>query len=238
MPPDATTHSPAIEGSTRVGRPRARYDLLAELFQYPAVSFASAVSTAQAYLDRSYPRAGETLRPFTEFIASATLTEMEELYTRSFDVQAVTTLDIGYVLFGDDYKRAEMLVNLNREHREAGNTCRTELPDHLPNVLRLITRMNDQALAEELVEKMLGPAVARMKAEFSPERVEQRNALYRKHHKTIIHMSETHGRLYGCTLDALYLVLKKDFNLREEPLSTKSSAFLRSVESEMRTEKD
>jgi hypothetical protein len=33
------------------------------------------------------------------------------LFTRSFDVQAVTTLDLGYIVFGEDYKRGELLVN-------------------------------------------------------------------------------------------------------------------------------
>ena len=48
------------------------------------------------------------------------LDEVQEVFTRSFDVQSITTLGVGYVMFGDDYKRGEMLVNLNRELRDAG----------------------------------------------------------------------------------------------------------------------
>ena len=107
----------------------------------------------QAFLDRQYPEAGAALNAFTGFVSHASLVEQEELFTRSFDVQAVTTLDLGYVLFGDDYKRGALLVNLNREHREAGNPCHNELADHLPNVLRLLPKLQDAALRDELVDR-------------------------------------------------------------------------------------
>lgn len=230
--------SESLDIETPVCETRARYEVLADLFQYPTPAFPGCVVAAQACLDRTVPEAGAMLRPFTDFITTATLIEMEELYTRSFDVQSITTLDIGYVMFGDDYKRAEVLVNLNREHQDAGNDCYTELPDHLPNVLRLLSKMNDREMVEELVKKIVGPAVNKMKAEFSQERLEKKNALYMKHHRTVIAMSETHGLLYGCVLEALYEVLKRDFGLME-PLPVKqSSAFFRSVENEMKTERE
>ena len=69
-----------------------------------------------------------------------------EIHTRSFEVQSITTLDVGYVAFGDDYKRGELLVNLNREHEAVGVDCGSELPDHLPNVLRLMARWQDPEL--------------------------------------------------------------------------------------------
>ena len=74
--------------------------------------------------------------------------DLQELHTRTFDVQSLTTLDIGYVLFGDDYKRGALLSNLNQEHSRAENDCRGELADHLPNLLRLIPKLKDQDLLE------------------------------------------------------------------------------------------
>jgi len=64
-------------------------------------------------------------------------------------VQAVTTLDVGFILFGDDYKRGEMLVNISREIKEVGHDCGNELADHLPNILFLVSRMEDYELREE-----------------------------------------------------------------------------------------
>ncbi len=214
------------------------YERLAKLFQYPTAALTSDAETAQAWLDAGHPESAAMLRPFTSYLRSAALVEMEEIFTRSFEVQAITTLDIGYVMFGDDYKRAELLVNLNREHQDAGNDCYSELPDHLPNVLRLIVKMKDRELAQELVERILGPAVARMKAEFTPERLEKKNKLYQKHHRTIIALSESYGLLYGRVLEALYAVLQCDFGLREPPPIKQTDTFLRSVENEMKLEKE
>lgn len=216
----------------------AHYDRLAGLFDYPSPTFAASVEAASGVLRQTHPEAAVMLQPFAEYISSATLIEMEELYTRSFDVQSITTLDIGYVMFGDDYKRAEILVNLNREHQEAGNECGTELPDHLPNVLRLLPKMKSAEMVDELVHKIVGPAIAKMKSEFSEERLEKKKALYKKHHKTVIAMSETHGLLYGRVLEALYEVLRRDFQLREPLPIKQTSAFLRSVENEMKTERE
>ena len=91
---------------------------------------------------------------------------MQEIFTRSFDVQAITTLGVGYVMFGDDYKRGELLVNLNREHREAGVECGTELPDHLPNVLACSAGGRIRRSSAEFVEEILHPALRMMIEEF------------------------------------------------------------------------
>lgn len=214
------------------------YDHLARLFQYPTPALTLDAETAQTWLEKEHPESAALLTPFTFFVRSAPLADMEELFTRSFEVQAITTLDIGYVMFGDDYKRAELLVNLSREHQDAGNDCYSELPDHLPNVLRLIVRMKNRELAHELVDRILWPAIARMKAEFTPERLEKKNSLYQKHHKTVIALSESYGLLYGRALDALYLVLQRDFGLLEPPPIIQTGAFLKSIENEMKLEKE
>ena len=111
---------------------------------------------------------------------------MQELFTRSFDVQAIATLDLGYVLFGDDYKRGELLANLNREHVDAKNDCGTELADHLPNILRLMSVLQDEELIEDLAYAIVGPALLEMIGEFDSDRLEKKNESYRKHYKTLI----------------------------------------------------
>ncbi len=88
--------------------------------------------------------------------------EMEELYTRTFDVQAIAYLDVGYVLFGEDYKRGHFLVKMQALQREYDNDCGTELPDHLPNILTLLPKMADQQEVEELVGKLVLPAIDKM----------------------------------------------------------------------------
>ena len=171
------------------------YSKFAELFIYPGNGFPQTVKQVQALLDQQYPLAGTELKIFSEFVSNATQTELEELFTRSFDVQAVTTLDLGYVLFGDDYKRGAVLVNLNREHREAGNECYSELADHLPNILRLLHKMQKPELRAELVQKIVAPALRKIIGEFDSEKLEKKNKIYKKHHKTLIDRSEQYGMI-------------------------------------------
>ena len=211
----------------------AHYHDLACLFEYPEDGYDKRVNQAVQLLEKARPEAGEDLRRFRELQAVESLRAMQELFTRSFDVQAITTLDIGYVLFGDDYKRGELLSNLNREHREAGNDCGSELADHLPNVLRLLARLEDQELIEELVQEIIAPAVSEMIGEFTHERIDKKNKAYRKHYKTLIETpSRTARTLYQFPLRALYTVLKRDFSIVERIPLASTSDFLESLNSE------
>lgn len=209
------------------------YRLIAGLFQYPDAAYPHRVRDIKSFLDRTYPGAAVELGRFLELLPVHDLRAMQELFTRSFDVQAITTLDIGYVLFGDDYKRGELLANLNREHLEAKNNCGTELADHLPNLLRLMGKLRDEELVRELVEVILAPALREMIGEFSTERVEKKNESYEKHYRTLIEAPEVRKEavtLYGLTLKALYGVLKQDFSLVEETVQLKpTDKFLQSV---------
>ncbi len=223
--------------------PYAHYEHMARLFDYPQRDYPTWVQSvydllagrhvlAAAEIDafaRSLPTEGE---PFTP----EALDEVQEIFTRSFDVQAITTLSVGYVMFGDDYKRGEMLVNLNRELREAGIDCGTELPDHLPTVLRLIARWEDRELAREFVEEILHPALERMVAEFSQRRMAAREGLYQKHYKTLIISSAERATIFREPLSALLHVLKDDFNLPEWKPPEHDNDFLKSIGQELEIE--
>jgi nitrate reductase assembly molybdenum cofactor insertion protein NarJ len=143
-----------------------RYERLADLFEYPGPDYPERVDTARSLLEGRYPEAASRLEAFASALppgdgtlSEKELHEVQEIFTRSFDVQPITTLGVGYVMFGDDYKRGEVLVNLSREHREAGVDCGTELPDHLPTVLRLLARWRNPELATEFVEALLHPVL-------------------------------------------------------------------------------
>ncbi len=218
-------------------KPIDHYALIAGIFEYPTADLPDKTTALQTELDRRYPSAGEMLRPFSRFVARASVLEMEELFVRSFDVQAITTLDIGYVLFGDDYKRGELLVNLNREHQAVDNDCFDELSDHLPNILRLLPKLRDGAITHELVEKVIAPALKKMIAEFGSDRIKAKEKSYQKHYKTLIDRSQTSYTIYLTTLKSLYEILKQDFGFEEFVIQDKhSSDFLKSINTEMATE--
>ena len=215
------------------------YVQLAGLFTYPDARFAGNVFEVQTLLDEKCLEAAKQLRAFTELTAQTSLMDLEELYTRSFDVQAITTLDLGYVLFGDDYKRGELLVKLNAEHNEVGIDCGTELSDHLTNILRLLNAMKKLELRKELVEKIVAPALRKIINEFEPDKVEIKAAAYKRNHKTLIDRSEQYATIYQKPLQALFTVLARDFdvNVGEKPVLTEQqSRFLNSIGTEMTLE--
>ena len=215
-----------------------QYTRLAALFTYPDAGLAGRVREVQAFLDNACAEASGDLKDFAEFTSHTALLDLEELYTRSFDVKAITTLDLGYVLFGDDYKRGELLVHLNDEHRQAGVECGGELPDHLPNLLKLLDAMQKPELREELVQKIIGPALRKIIGEFDPDRLKKKNAAYVKHYKTLIDRSESYGTIYRGPLRALYAVLESDFDVGadHEPDAVREDRFLNSIRTEMRLE--
>ena len=223
----------------------AHYSHVAELFDFPGPELAPRGRALLDFLSENYPAAAVEVEHFLDAIPEKTL-DLQELHTRTFDVQSLTTLDIGYVLFGDDYKRGALLSNLSREHTQAENDCGRELADHLPNVLRLIPKLKDQNLLNDLVRQILVPALMLMIREFEPGRIEKKNANYRKHYKTLIDPAAgCDSTVYRLVLKAVLQVLAKDFQVTETmtKLSDWSSRpqavdFLRLVEKEMDIERD
>lgn len=211
------------------------YSLLASLFDYPDAGFPDRVRQLRTHIAAEYPIALADLDQFIELLPEDNLLTMQELFTRSFDVQAIATLDIGYVLFGDDYKRGEMLANLNREHLAANNDCGTELADHLPNLLRLMDRLSDEDLIRDLAYAILAPALLEMIGEFSPGRVQKKNEANNKHYKTLIDTPPVQTDVftfYKFALRTAYEVLKQDFSLIQSIPLARSSDFLESVNRE------
>ncbi|MCC6773265.1 MAG: hypothetical protein IT360_18920 [Gemmatimonadaceae bacterium] len=212
----------------------ADYDVLATLFVHPDTKFEANLTRAIAHCDASYAGAASALREFQSLVPMDDLLALQELHTRTFDVQPITSLDIGYTLFGEDYKRGALLANLSREHAQAEIVCGTELGDHLTNVLRLLPRMADVAVRAELVHVLLAPALREMIREFEPGRLAKKEEIYRKHHKTIIEVAEGDRRTaYLHALEALYAVLKRDFALKTPLPVEQESTFAVSVSAEM-----
>ncbi len=233
----------------------ADYTLLAGLFRYPEnENFKYKVRIIQDYLEKIFPEAALTLEPFVAFTQSAPIAEIQELFLRSFDVQAITTLDIGFVLFGEDYKRGKLLVHLNEEHRNAGNDCETELADHLPNLLNLLPKMKDGEMRSEIATLLLLPAIEKMITEFSIDKIEKKDTVYKKHQKVLLEYSANYRTVYQNCLWALFLVLQREFGYEpgkcqtisglSDPNNPASGAtepeikdFSANIETEMLTEK-
>ncbi len=187
------------------------YEKLAQLFQYPKTDYKEKVMETEIVLAEFYPKTLSTFKQFSDFVFSSSHDEITEIFTRTFDVQAITTLDVGYVLFGDDYKRGELLVNLNREHREAANECTDELADNLANLLSLLPNMQNHDIRDELVEIIIMPGLVKIINEFDTKNINLKNKIYKKQYKTIIEQSEDYGRIFLIPLMVVYKIIENDF---------------------------
>lgn len=213
---------------------RDHYTTLSRLFDYPDESYNSLVTNMISELGSEYPDASEELEAFSKLLPTD-IYQLQEIYTKSFEVQAVTSLEIGYLLYGDDYTRGEVMVHLSKEHKMVGNELGTELSDHLGNVLRLLPKMQDEAVIHDLVTMMIGPAVEVMMKEYSPKNMEAKDKLYKKQYKTLIVPSIPVG-MFLHLIKALYMILDNDFTLIKENKPFGDASFLGFLSAELEVE--
>ena len=135
------------------------YKLLAEMFRYPSDDLKAYPEKWRDLISLCDASLSPKLDLFITHINERSLSFQQEYYISTFDVQAMCFLDIGYVLYGEDYKRGIFLVNIKKEQIKAENDCGSELPDHLPNILTLLPKIADADLAEELIYSLLTPAL-------------------------------------------------------------------------------
>jgi len=212
------------------------YSKISNLFVFPQKEgYVDDVKNIQQYFNKVLPDVGELLLPFTNVISNVTKYDLEDLYLRSFEVQSITTLDIGYVVFGDDYKRGELLVNLNKEHQAYKIDCGDELADNLSNILKLINVIEDSELLDDLVNKIVAPALTKMIQGFGEDQIAAKEKVYIKHHKTLLQKHESFT-IYRHALKALFKALDTDFNIKIQEQPQRSGGFLSSIKQEITLE--
>jgi len=135
------------------------YALFADVFRYPETRLEPYTENLLNAVVKIFPDKSQEILAVFKLQTGMSIGEQQEYYLKTFDVQAVCSLDIGYLLFGEDYKRAQLLVNLQKEHQRAKVDCGGELADHLPNILALLTKAAGKDFAEELGFIILIPAI-------------------------------------------------------------------------------
>jgi len=139
-----------------------RYDLLARLLDYPEEGgYAEAVARCVDVLEDGYAEAAALLHALHDHVRPMSNGEVQELYTRTFDINAVCTLEIGWHIYGEDYARGALLVKLREQLRLMNVPESCELPDHLTHVLLLIGRLTGEQ-ADELAARYLLPGLDKM----------------------------------------------------------------------------
>ena len=124
---------------------RAALTAGADLFEYPGPVAAVAVAAVlagptapPAWLAAASPEVQARVRSFAEAVAPLSQGAWEEIYTHTFDLQAEQTLNLGHQVFGEDWKRSTLLIELQAMMPRYGVHTGSELPDHLVWLLRLL----------------------------------------------------------------------------------------------------
>lgn len=143
------------------------YEMFAELLKYPDGGLDSGFRDLDSGSDPQSVFSNHLYGFFssTEGLSPA---DLEELYTRTFDVNPITSLEIGWHLYGEAYERGAFLVKMRELLRQHGVPESTELPDHLVHVLQLLGRMDD-AGREAFIGAFLQPALKKMLEGFAKQ---------------------------------------------------------------------
>ncbi len=140
-----------------------KFELLAGLLRYPTEGYPSQAVHSCEVLAAGAPEIAAPLRKFLEQTRSLSLEDLQVLYTGTFDLDPVCSLEVGWHLFGENYERGEFLVRMRGELRRLGVKESTELPDHLSHALAALGRMEPREAAD-FTAACLFPALDKMSA--------------------------------------------------------------------------
>lgn len=152
------------------------YDQLAALLRYPDAAYLDGVDTCCRALAAAEPDVAARVEQFAAGVRQLPVAELEELFTRTFDINPVCSLEVGWQLFGEEYARGTFLVRMRQEMRRFGLAESTELPDHLTHVLAILGRMEPDR-ADDFATACVLPAVERMCASLAGKDVPYEHAL-------------------------------------------------------------
>jgi len=146
------------------------YELLADVIDYPGPDFSRRIDECIAFLSPLCEEAAVLLDEFRAFLAEIPLDTIEEIYTRTFDLDAACYPYVGYHLFGDGNHRGMFLAGLKEHYEICGFSPGSELPDHLSVMLRFLARDEDIEERDELLSLCIRPALRKMVEEFKDGR--------------------------------------------------------------------
>ncbi len=139
---------------------------LAAVLTYPGEDYAARVGEC-------IPAAPEACRTLLEKFAAEVLSlsaeEQQELFTRTFDLNPLCSLELGWHLFGENYDRGLLMSRMRQEMRRHGVDDGGELPDHLTHALLLLARMEPER-AGDFAAAVLMPALQKMLGAFKDKK--------------------------------------------------------------------
>lgn len=141
----------------------------AKLFEYPGEDYRANAEECLTALQGEHSAASAPLEEFCAPIRDLSTDDLRELFTRTFDLNPMCTLEIGWQLYGEDYQRGEFLVKMREQLREFDLRESGELPDHMCHALVLLAHLEpDEAAA--FAGGYLLPALDKMRTSWRENR--------------------------------------------------------------------
>ncbi len=138
-------------------KPRSlTYEHFAQLLAYPSADYGAMVETLVLEAQDDH------LSAFAAATKGYTATDFEELYTRTFDINPISSLEIGWHLYGETYERGSFLVKMRQLLKSLEIPESTELPDHLSHILQALEKLGSSDEANTLVAQYLAPALTKI----------------------------------------------------------------------------
>lgn len=164
------------------------YDSFGALLTYPDENFFKYLERVGFLVEQSGYKLNDSFGMFQSLLGGLNLEDIQEFYTNIFELNPKCTINVGVQIFNEDtLKRSMLMTRLRDAYVEYGVEEKTELPDFLPFVLRLSTKINDEDKLYALMNECLIEPVEKMAESFG-----------------------TSQNPYGFLLKAIYKILKAD----------------------------
>jgi nitrate reductase delta subunit len=138
------------------------YEILASSLEYPGEDWNARLERCRQWLSIQEPEVAVQFVSFRRKVRKLPIEKLQELYTQTFVLNPVCRLDIGHHLFGENDKRGELSAKLRETEAPYELGQADQLPDHLPVLLRLLTKLEDEKRRHALIVELLIPALGKM----------------------------------------------------------------------------
>jgi len=138
------------------------YSLYADVLDYPTPGVFSQLRELSRRTAEIGSEDASLIQQFEAALSGMALTQLQEIYTSSFDMHPDCTPNLGCHLFGEDVRRNIFMARLKERMDGAQVPTGAELPDHLSLVLRLLDSPQNQDETQALVKDCLVPGVTRI----------------------------------------------------------------------------
>jgi nitrate reductase delta subunit len=134
----------------------------ATLLSYPSENVATEAAACSAGLKQISPEASVSLESFNRFLEANDISQIEEAFTGTFDLQSLCHPYVGYQLCGESQQRTMFMIKLRELYQQYGFIPGNELPDHLTEIMRFLGSVADQDCRQEIIQDGILPALEKI----------------------------------------------------------------------------